>query len=736
MQKLKLIICLYLVITGASAQTKDITLEDIWVKNTFASKSVEAFRWMKNSNFYTALKNGKIEKTSILNTEIKEILFDGQKYNLNIHSYEFNADETKLLIASNFEAKYRRSGKAEYYVFDLKSQQLKYLSVNGKISEISLSPNGDKLAFVRENNLYFYDLTADLETQITTNGQLNSIINGATDWVYEEEFAFTKAFFWSTDGNKIAFYTFDESLVKEYNLQIWGGLYPKTATFKYPKAGENNAIVSISIYDLAQKITMKVDIGNEKDQYIPQIQWTNDSNILAIWQLNRKQNNFNLLHFNLSENKTKTIIAEKSDKYIDVKYNYQLVYLSDNQTFITTSEQSGFKHIYQYNLEGKLVKQITNGQWEVIEIKGIDQKTKEIYYTSTEQSPLEKHLYRINYEAITTNTKAKKTTKGKEFIAKSQKLTIKPGINNIDLSADFQYFVEANSSISKPAETNLIATKNLTTLKNLENNELLKNKIVEFGIKPLELFSMKISTGDSLNGYMIKPNNFDQNKKYPILMFVYGGPGSQRVANEWAKQDFYWYKMLAQKGYIIACVDNRGTGFRGRDFRQITYGNLGKIEVNDQVQVAQYFGNLPFVDKSRIGIWGWSYGGFMAANCIFQASETFKAAIAVAPVANWNYYDTIYTERYNGLPSENPNGYSENSPITHAAKLNGNFLLIHGTGDDNVHFQNSVALQDVLIAKNKQFTSFFYPNRNHGISGGNTRLHLYKLMTDWLEKNL
>jgi dipeptidyl-peptidase 4 len=718
------------------SQKKEITLEDVWQKNTFATKSIQQLNWMNNSDFYTILKDGNIVKTAVVDNSKSEIIYDGKINNLKIESFQFSTDENKILLETNFKARYRRSGSADYYVFDRLSNTQKPLSLNGKQSNVSFSPDGSKAAFTRNNNIYVVDLLTEKESQITTSGKSNEVINGSTDWVYEEEFGFAKAYFWSPDGSKIAYYTFDETMVPEYKMQMWGALYPTENVFKYPKAGEKNSVVTISTYNFTTNTSTLVDTGSEKNQYIPQIQWTNDSNILAIWQLNRLQNNFNLLHVDLPTNQTKTIINEKSTKYIDFQLNRKLIYLADGQSFITSSEQSGFKHLYQFDMQGNILKQLTNGQWDVDDLKGIDEANKKIYFTSTEVSPMERHLYNLQYEPITVISKSNKSKKTKIFDPIKLKLTDKKGTNKIDLSKDFKYYVESNSSFENPLQVTLKSIGTNETVKILEKNEQLIQKIEEYNIKPAKPFSFNLPNGTPLNGYLIKPIDFDENKKYPVLMFVYGGPGSQQVTDAYGSAYYYWNQMLANRGYIVACVDNRGTGGRGTAFRQITYGNLGKYEVEDQIEAAKYLGNLPYVDKSRIGIWGWSYGGFMAANCIFQGADVFKAAIAVAPVSNWRYYDSIYTERYNGLPQDNPAGYQDNSPIAHTKKLKGNFMLIHGTGDDNVHFQNAVDLQNALIADGKQFTSFYYPNRNHGITGGNTRLHLFTMMTDWLLKNL
>jgi dipeptidyl-peptidase 4 len=702
------------------AQKKDVSLENVWAENTFAQKSIASVNWMKSGGFYSALEAGNIVKNSIATGEKVETIFDAKAILFNnkmlaIDDYSLSADEQKILIQIATESIYRRSFKAEYFVYDTKTKTLKQLSSSGKQSYASFSPDGSKVAFVRANNLFISDLNS--EQAITTTGEFNKIIHGSADWVYEEEFSFAQAFFWSGDGQKIAFYTFDESKVKEYNMQKWGDLYPEDYKFKYPKAGEANSTIEISVYDLASKATTKMDIGTEKDIYIPRINWTQDANLLSIRRMNRLQNTLEILHTNATTGVSKVILTEKSATYVDLDNNDNLMYLADDKSFITSSEQSGFKHLYLYDMSGKQIRQITEGNWEVADFYGIDEKESRLFFTSTEISPTERHLY-----CIGLNGKGKK------------KMSDLEGWNTANYSPDFQYYMVYNTSAKSPMHVSLY--KNGTVLKVLEENVALKKKLTDFNIAEKSYFSFKTTQGTDLNAWMIKPSNFDATKKYPVLMFVYGGPGSQTVKNQWDGRDFFWYQVLASKGYIVVSVDNRGTGARGEAFKKMTYAQLGKIEVEDQIEGSKYLKTLPYIDAARVGIWGWSYGGYMTSLCMTVGAEHFKTGVAVAPVTTWRYYDTIYTERYLKTPQLNAAGYDDNSPITHAKKLKGNFLLIHGTGDDNVHYQNSIDFINALVKANCQFQSFAYPNRNHGIYGGNTRLHLYKMMTNFIEKNL
>ncbi|KAA9331862.1 S9 family peptidase [Adhaeribacter soli] len=715
----------------ALAQQKlKITTEDIWQKNTFAVKSVYGVNWMKDGRYYSsevadnANKAVDIVRFDVTTGQPVNTLIEGESLRpegsqapLEFDSYEFSADEKKVLFSTETEPIYRRSSKAEYYVYDLETKKLAKLSNGGKQSYASYSPDGKQVAFARDNNLFVVDLATMQEKQLTTDGKFNYIINGSTDWVYEEEFEFAKAFFWSPNSDRIAFYTFDESQVLEYNMQIWGGLYPKDYRFKYPKAGEANSVVTISVYDLKQGKAVKMDIGPEKNQYIPRINWTTDNNLLSIRRMNRLQNTLEILHANAATGASKVILTEKDKAYIEITDD--LTYLKNGKQFVISSEKDGFRHLYLYDMKGKEQRQITKGNWEIANIFGIDEKNEVVYFTSTEVSPMTRQLYRISL-------------KGKN----KTRLTKEDGTHNINMSPDFQYYLDYFSTANTPLTVSLHSGKDGKLIKKLEDNAGLKDKLAQYETSKLEFFNFKTTENVSLNGWMIKPTNFDPNKKYPVLMFVYGGPGNQQVNDAWNAKDFLWYQMLAQRGYMIVCVDNRGTGGRGAAFKKSTYADLGKLEAQDQIETAKYLGSLPYVDKGRIGIWGWSFGGYMTLLALTKGADYFKAGISVAPVTNWRFYDTIYTERFLKTPQENPTGYDDNSPVKYADLLKAKLLLVHGTGDDNVHVQNAFAMTDALVKANKQFETFYYPNRNHGIYGGNTRLHLYNMMTSFIERNL
>jgi len=723
MRYLILLIC-GLLAFPALAQ-KHITVADIYQKGTFRQKSVYGIKWMNDGRYYSAQKGNDILKYDITTGESVATILDGDALepSINFNSYSFSNDETKLLLMTDRESIYRRSYKAEFYVFDLNSKKLTKLSDGGKQSYATFSPDGSKVAFVRGNNLYYVTLGDMKEVQVTDDGKFNHIINGSTDWVYEEELSFTRAFEWSGDGEQLFYLTFDESGVREYNLQKWnkGQLYPEDYRFKYPKAGEDNSKVTATVYNLKDGVKKAVDLGTDQEYYVARIKQTPTDDVLSLMRLNRLQNQLDILHVNTKTAETKVILSEKTDTYVDIDFVDDLTYLKDGKHFITASERSGYKHLYLYTIDGKLENQITSGEWEVASFEGVDESSKraKVYYTSTEVSPMDRNFYVVDI-----------TGKHKQVLREEK------GVHNVNMSTDFQYYVDYFSNSSTPLKVSLYQTAKNNLVKVLEDNTELQQTVKDYALSPKEFFTYKTVDGTSLNGYMIKPTDFDENKEYPVLIYQYSGPGSQQVMNSWNGGNYYWHQMLAEDGYIVAVIDTRGTGGRGAEFKKMTYKQLGKYESQDHIAGAKYLGSLPYVDASRIGIWGWSYGGYMSSLAMFKGEGVFKAAIAVAPVTNWRFYDTIYTERYMDTPQNNASGYDDNSPTTYADKLEGNYLLIHGTGDDNVHFQNSVTLQNALIAAGKQFDSFYYPDRTHAIYSDNARMHLFTMMTNWVKENL
>lgn len=701
---------------------KQITVDDFTLRNTFATRSVYGINWMKDGKYYSSQDGNKIIRVNITTGQTEETLCDGDALNpkISIQDYEFSSDEKKLLLMTEREGIYRRSFKAEYYIYDLTTRTVQKISPNGKQSYATLSPDAANVAFVRGNNLFYVNLSTMKEVQVTDDGKFNHIINGSTDWVYEEEFGFAKAFYWSPDGKKLAYHRFDESNVRQYTMQKWnkGALYPEDYVFKYPKAGEANSVVEIWIYDLATGKKIKVNIGNETDIYIPRVKWTANSNLLSIRRLNRLQNVLDIIHADATTGSSKVVLTEKNDKYVDIDYCDDLTYLSDGRNFIYSSEQSGYKHLYLYTVDGKLINQVTRGDWEVTEFLGADEKAKILYYISTEGGHLQRQLYAISYDG-----------------RKRTALTTAPGAHTINLSTDYQYYLDYFTSATQPLQVTLFNTKGNRQVKVIETNEALSKRAEEYGLVGREFFTYPSADGvTQLDATMMKPRDFDPLKKYPVMVFQYSGPRAPSVRHTYGPDT--WGQLLVQKGYLVVTLDTRGSGYRGEKFVKQTYKEMGKMELEDLLAGGKYLASLPYVDGSRMGIYGWSYGGFMASLVMTKGAGVYKLGIAGAPVTNWRYYDNIYTERYMQLPKDNASGYDENSPIKYADRLQGNFLLIHGTGDDNVHFQNSVALQDALINAGKQFRSFYYPDDPHGIRGAKRRHHLYTMMTEFILEKL
>jgi dipeptidyl-peptidase-4 len=700
-----------------------ISVEQIY-GGAFRAQGMDELQSMKNTNQYTVLNVDNSSRTMQIDlydfASLKKTatLIDTKDHvgMPMIDSYTFDGEEKMMLIACNSNQIFRHSFTADYFLYNIATKQLTKL-FDFQIQEPTFSPNGKKIAYAKENDLYVYDIDSKSTIQITDDGKKNAIINGITDWVYEEEFAFVRAFDWSKDSKKLAYIRFDESQVPEFSMSMFHkDLYPTVETFKYPKAGEKNSLVSLHIYDVASKATKEINLGKYDDFYIARMQWTNDANVLSAQVLNRHQDNLDLLFIDGATGAAKVVLNEKDKAYVDVTDN--LTFLNDN-SFIWTSEKDGFNHIYLYDKNGKLRNQVTKGKWEVTSYYGFDEKTNTVFYQSTENGSINRAIYRI-------------ALNGKSKLALSDEI----GTNDATFSPNYQYYINTFSSSAQATTYSLNEAKTGTQIKVIENNAALVAKLKDYNLPDKEFFVLKTEKGNELNAWIMKPKDFDASKKYPVFMYQYSGPGSQQVANQWNSANDYWFMMLTQQGYIVACVDGRGTGFKGADFKKVTQLELGKYEVEDQIDAAKVIGNYAFVDKTRIGIFGWSYGGFMASNSLFKGSDTFKMAIAVAPVTNWRFYDSIYTERYMQTPQENPSGYDENSPINHVDKLKGKFLLIHGSGDDNVHLQNSMQMMEALIQANKQFDSQIYPDKNHGIYGGNTRIQLYNKMTNFIKENL
>ncbi len=707
----------------ASAQ-KPITIDDIYVKYEFKTKSVPGFNFMNDGRHYSARRDGAIKKFDITTGSLIETIFSPTEhkekagFSGDFSGYTFSDDESLLLIESEDESIYRHSSKVNCYIYDRKANVISQVYPHGKIVNPMFSPDGEKVAFVYNNNLYYKNLKNNNITQITTDGTVNKIINGMSDWVYEEEFGFTRAFYWSPDSKKIAFIRFDESQVPQFTMQLYeDGMYPIDQTFKYPKVGEKNAEVTAMIYDITQGRSTKADLGDMNEMYIPRVKWTKDANQLCVFKMNRHQNHLQLYLVDLKKTKSSILYEEKNKYYIDITDN--LTFLKDGKSFVWSSEKDGFNQLYLIGMDGKEKVKLTSGTYDVTEFYGVDEKNKKVFFQAAEKSPMEKYIFSVDLD-------------GKNLNNLTPSLL---GTNNAQFSSTFDYFSNSHSTINT-APTYIVYDRNGKKVRTIEDN-VNYGKIQEnYGVSPVEFFTFTTSENVKLNGWMIKPKDFNPTRKYPVFMTQYSGPGSQSVTDSWKGTGYWWNQMIAQAGYIVVCVDGRGTGARGEEFKKMTYLQLGHYETLDQIEAAKFMGKQSYVDKERIGIFGWSYGGYMSSLCILKGNDVFKSAIAVAPVTNWKWYDSVYTERYMRTTAENAKGFADNSPVYFADRLKGNYLLIHGMADDNVHFQHSVEMSNALIKANKQFDTYYYPNRNHGIYGDNATVHLYTKMTNFILEKL
>ena len=724
MKKLRLTFLFFVSVLASNtqAQKSELTLEDIWANRQFFASGLPEVRAMKDGKHFTELVNSPqgscIVKNELSSGNTVDTLFRPEALQENgktvsVADYQLSEDESLILLSTEIEPIYRHSTKANHYVYSIADKQVKAVSANGKQMYATLSPDGKMAAFVRDNNLYVKDLAQNTEKQITSDGKKNEIINGATDWVYEEEFSFDQGYQWSPDGKYLAYYRFDESNVKEFNLTYYGELYPKEDKYKYPKAGEENSKVEIYIYNLSAGKAVKSDVNKEADQYIPRIKWSADASKLCVMRMNRLQNKLELYLCDAGTGAASLIFTEENAAYIEVTDD--LTFLSNKKEFIWTSTRDGYNHIYLYDLTGKLKRKITSGKWDVTAFYGYDEKNSTVYYQAAMKNPMEKGVFST-------------TLSGKQ-----KELNPAIGTNSAFFTKGYQYYFITNSRLNQPPVVTLYNSSG-KKIRTINDNMKVKESMDKFNMTAPEFFQFQTSENISLNGWMIKPSGFDPSKKYPVVQYMYGGPNSQTVKDEWAGPNYFWFQLLAQKGYIVVSVDNRGTGARGEAFNKCIYKQLGHLETIDQIEVAKWLGKQSFVDASRIGAWGWSYGGYMTSLLMTKGADFFKAAIAVAPVTNWKYYDTIYTERYLQTPQLNPKGYEDNSPINYTNLMKGNYLIIHGTTDDNVHMQNAMEMVSSLVKDKKQFDSFFYPNKAHGIGG--VRIHLYQMMTDWFSENL
>lgn len=704
------------------------TNELIWSSQTFSQERIGGLRSMNDGKHYTSLENGTSgsaivqysyqtgKATDTLATSMSLFADTDQQFD----GYAFSPDEDKLLITTKTVGIYRHSFSANYFIHDISNNNTIPLSDSEKGQQrlAAFSPKADQVAFVRDNNIFIRNVSDNSEVQVTTDGEANKIINGATDWVYEEEFGEDNGLFWSPDGKFLAFYRFDETAVREFSMPMYGSLYPEPYVFKYPKAGEENSQVEVFLYEVERARTYPV--LHSKTEYVPRIKWGDSSEQLILMTMNRHQNILSLvkgdcLRIGFNGLITSPFWRESSTSYIDITDDIR--FLDKGKSFVMTSKRDGYKHIHLFGIEfNSESKQLTSGQWDVLNILGVDEKRSEIYFTCSIKGATQTHLAKVNLKGEMTVLHEESGKHGASF------------------SKSFDYYIHTHHDANTPPVI-VLRNRDGKTVRTLKDNQGLKDRMKEFNAQPKTFFTFTNDAGVDLNAWMITPPEFDKSHKHPVYVAIYGGPGVNTVEDSWGGSNYYWHQLLAQQGYIVVSCDPRGTPKRGVAFEHSTYKELGKLETEDFIDFGEYLKTQPYVDGDRIGIQGWSYGGFMTLLCMTKGADVFSAGISVAPVTNWRYYDSIYTERFMQTPQENPSGYDDNSPVNHAEKLTGALLLVHGSADDNVHFQNSMEMVDALVEANKDFDFFAYPDRNHGIYGGNTRLHLFNMMIDFVKEN-
>jgi dipeptidyl-peptidase-4 len=714
-------------LSGASAGAQQqLSVERIFSPD-FRLRSLPESRWMNDGQRYSyiAEENGV---TSLVaedaQTGTRTVLVDGarlvpqgQSRPIEIEDYAWSDDEKKVLIFTNSQPVWRQNTKGQFYVWDLAAGRLTAASsAPGWQQFAKLSPDGTRVGFVRDNDLWVSDLATGRETRLTRDGS-ETVINGTFDWVYEEELDLRDGWRWSPDGQRIAFWRIDDGPVRTF---VWmkdtGDAYSQPISLRYPKAGAPNPVARLGVVETGTGQTTWIDTGRDSSVYLARMEWAASPGELIVQRLNRHQNRLDVLLADARTGTVRPVFTETDSAWVDV--DDDLSFIRSGRQFLWSSERDGYNHLYLYNRDGSVAAQLTRGPWDVTEVFGVDERNGFVYFAATEQGPQQRHLYRVRLD-------------GRGF----ERLTREPGSHSIVLSARTPYYLDSYSRAGAPPVITLHRTDG-SSVRTLVDNAQVRQRLSALGLGQTEFFSFTNAGGTTLNGWMIKPANFDPTKRYPVLMYVYGGPGSQTVTDSWGGTRYLWHQLLAQKGYVVVSVDNRGTGGRGRDFKKQTYLRLGVREAADQIDAANWVARQPWADGQRIGLWGWSYGGYMTAFTLSQANSPFRAGISVAPVADWRLYDTIYTERFMRTPQENAAGYDAGSPLKHAAGLRARMLVVHGSGDDNVHFQNSVRLANALQAAGKQFQFMAYPNRTHSISGGPTSAHLYTMLTDWLVQNL
>src|SRR3989442_481184 len=723
------VLCLVVICAGPlvaqAAQAPALTVHTIWGTREFASDLVSP-TWMKDGAAYTTIEADSAGRTDLYRVDAAsgrrtllvrgaDLVPPGAQQPVSIEEYRFSADGAKLLIFTNTARVWRQNTKGTYYVWDFATQRLVPVSAKTGYQQFAkFSPDGRAVAFVRGNNIYVTDLASGSESALTADGNDN-VINGTSDWVYEEELDLRDAFRWSPDGRRVAFWRLDQTAIRPFSLVTAAPLSPDPLPVRYPKAGTPNSEVRIGIAAVETRRTAWVDLGSEKDIYVAAMDFAGSGNEIWLSRLNRHQNRLDLLLADATSGASRTIMADSDAAWVDA---HEPRCIAGGKQFLFESERDGYQQVYLFDRAGALVRRVTRGGWDVLQVLGVDEKKQVLYFTGAIDGPLGRPLLSIGLD-------------GKSL----KRLSAEPGSHGIEFAPTLQLYVDTYSRAGVPPVQTLRRADG-KVVRTLADNASLTAKVAGLGLLRPEFLTIKTADGVELNAWIIKPKGFDPSHRYPLLMTVYGGPGSQTVTDGWGGASYLWNEMLAQDGYLIASVDNRGTGARGARFKKQTYLHLGRYESADQIAAARWFATQPYVDPDRIGIWGWSYGGYMSSLSMFRGAGVFKAALAVAPVTDWRLYDTIYTERYMRTPLENPTGYAEGAPLAYADSLKGHFLLVHGTGDDNVHFQNSIRLVERLEAANKQFGMRIYPNKTHAIAGGNTRENLYGLFTVWLKRNL
>jgi dipeptidyl-peptidase-4 len=708
------------------AQEPELSIQGIYGSNEFGSQLV-AVNWMDDGRSFTVVERedglADLFRVDAVSGE-RELLVSGADLvpsgsdtPIRLGSYRFSADGSKLLIMTDAQRIWRRSSAGTFYVWDFDTKTLTPVSLQPGLQQYAkLSPDNRRVAFVRDNNIYLSDLAAGDEIALTTDGG-GDIINGTTDWVYEEELSLVDGFRWSPDGARIAFWRFDQSAIPSFYLSDQMSLYPDQVPVRYPKAGTENSKVRLGVVEIESGSTTWIDTGSDQEYYLARMDFADSPHEIWLQRLNRHQNRMDLMLADVRSGAARTIMTDTDEAWLDIDFN-DLIWIDDGRKFSYTSERDGYAHIYLFNRDGTLDRQLTRGEWEVLGVYGVDEERGYVYFTASTEGPLYRPLYRVGLDGDGL-----------------ERLSGATGSHRVSFDPTFTYYVDTYSEAGIPP-TQTLRTADGDPVRTLADNSELMSGVEALNLARPEFITVPAADGTDLNAWIIKPPSFDPSQTYPLLMYVYGGPGSQTVNDSWGGSRYLWHQLLASKGYIVASVDNRGTGARGAKFKKVTYLNLGKYEVADQIAAATHFASLPYVDAERIGIWGWSYGGYMASFSILKGHGVFKAAIAGAPVTDWRLYDTIYTERYMRTPQENPDGYAESAPQAFADLLEGNLLIVHGTGDDNVHPQNTYQLVEELIQANKQFQLRLYPNQPHGFRGTVRRVNLYTMMTNFLLENL